>query len=68
MANYYAPIMQIILTKLQNQTAPSTKARFVRLYHFISAHSDTGMGADFFIKIMDQIQSGYVPSFPNVVQ
>ena len=59
MQNYYVSIMGLILTKLQKSKAESSlHARFVRLYHFISAKADQGLGTDFFIQIVDQIQSG----------
>ena len=59
MQNYYILIMQMVLAKLQDSKSESFSARFVRLYHFISAKVDEGLGPDFFIKIVDQVQSGY---------
>ncbi|KAL9121336.1 MAG: hypothetical protein Q9187_002102 [Circinaria calcarea] len=56
--NYYAPIMQMLFLRLQNSKTEAFSSRFVRLYHFISAKDDAGMGADFFINIAEQIQSG----------
>ena len=58
MENYYVPIMQIIMTKLQNSQSETLKTRFVRLYHFISASTEAGLGADFFVKVVEQIQEG----------
>ena len=56
--NYYAPIMQMLFLRLQNSKTEAFSSRFVRLYHFISAKDDAGMGADFFINVAEQIQSG----------
>lgn len=49
--------MEMVLTKLQNSKAESFSVRFVRLYHFISANIDAGLGADFFINVLSQIQA-----------
>lgn len=57
--NYYLPILQMLLTRLQNSKTETFTLRFVRFYHFMSAKDDTGLGADFFINVVDQIQSGY---------
>ena len=55
---YYVPIMQALLTRLEKNKTEAFSARFVRLYHFVSAKGDQGLGTDFFIKIIDQVQSG----------
>lgn len=55
---YYLPIMQALLTRLDKHKTEAFNSRFVRLYHFISAKDDQGLGTDFFIKIVDQVQSG----------
>jgi exportin-2 (importin alpha re-exporter) len=62
MENYYVPIMQLVLTKLDKSKSEAFNARFVRLYHFVSSKTDLGLGADFFIKILDSIQQGCVIS------
>ena len=48
----------MLLTKLQAQKTDALLSRFVRLYHFISARLEQGMGADFFIAVADSIQKG----------
>lgn len=53
-------MMQILLTRLQNSRTENFALRFVRFYHFVSARDDKGLGADFFIHITEQVQSGYV--------
>ena len=56
---YYPTILNVLLNRLQNTKTESFASRFVRLYHFISAKDDTGLGADFFISKLDQVQEGY---------
>lgn len=51
--------MQIILTRLQNSKTENLSIRFVRFYHFISAHDDKGYSADFFIQVTDKVQAEY---------
>ena len=57
MQSYYVPIVDIILRKLESNKSDVFNNRFVRLYHFISANTEHGLGADFFIKVIDQIQA-----------
>ena len=54
MANYYVPVMTLVLTKLDKKTE-TFQTRFVKLYHFISASVDEGLGADFFMQLVDKI-------------
>ncbi|KAI9878034.1 MAG: importin-alpha export receptor [Pleopsidium flavum] len=66
--NYFVPLMQIMLTRLQNSRTETFALRFVRFYHFVSARDDQGLGADFFINITEQVQSGvYVPLYLTVI-
>lgn len=60
MEQYFISIMQIILTRLQNYKTENLTLRFVRFYHFISAHDDKGYSADFFIQVTDKVQAEYV--------
>ena len=64
---YYVPILQMLLTRLQNSKTETFTLRFVRFYHFVSAKEDKGLGADFFINIVDQIQPGYAELSQDVV-
>ena len=64
---YYVPILQMLLTRLQNSKTETFTLRFVRFYHFVSAKDDKGLGVDFFINIVDQIQSGYAELSQDVV-
>lgn len=54
--------MQVILTRLQNSKTENLTGRFVRFYHFISAHDEKGYSADFFIQVTDKVQPEYVNS------
>lgn len=56
--SYYITILQVLLTRLQNSKTEVFNSRFVRLYHFISAKDDKGLGADFFINTTEQLQAG----------
>lgn len=56
---YYPHILNVLLNRLQNTKTEPFASRFVRLYHFISAVDDKGLGADFFISKLDQVQEGY---------
>lgn len=53
-------IMQIILTRLQNSKTENLTLRFVRFYHFISAHDDKGYSSDFVIQVTEGVQEKYV--------
>ena len=55
---YYAPILQVLLTRLQNSKTETFALRFVRFYHYVSAKDDKDLGADFFIGVTEQVQSG----------
>ncbi|OGE51107.1 hypothetical protein PENARI_c014G03336 [Penicillium arizonense] len=56
--NYFIMIMQIILQRLQGSKTENLTMRFVRFFHFISAHDDKGYSADFFINVTDKVQAG----------
>ena len=65
---YYVTILQVLLTRLQNSKTDSFAIRFVRLYHFISAMTDKGLGADFFIQQAEQVQANvFVPIYLNII-
>jgi exportin-2 (importin alpha re-exporter) len=61
---YWKTIFQTLLVKLQNQKTDAFTARFVRFYHYISAYTETGFGADFFIAILDSIQAEFATCTP----
>ncbi|CAF9915514.1 MAG: importin-alpha export receptor [Alectoria fallacina] len=65
---YYPSILNVLLNRLQNTKTEPFASRFVRLYHFISAKDDEGLGADFFISKLDQVQEGlFVPLYLNII-
>lgn len=65
---YYVSIIQILLTRLQNSRTDQFALRFVRLYHFVSAKEDKGLGADFFINVAEQVSNGvFVPLYLNII-
>ena len=65
---YFTSILQVLLTRLQNHRTDSFALRFVRLYHFFSAHDEKQLGADLFIQISDQIQQDvFVPLYLNII-
>ncbi|KAL9104414.1 MAG: hypothetical protein Q9163_000619 [Psora crenata] len=65
---YYVPILQILLSRLQNSRTDTFALRFVRLYHFISAKDDMGLGADFFMNVAEHVQLGvFVPLYLNII-
>jgi exportin-2 (importin alpha re-exporter) len=53
---YFVTILTLMLTRLSNTKTENFQQRFIAFYHFISARQDKGMGADFFIKVSDQVQ------------
>lgn len=55
---YFGTILQLLYTKLQGTPADSFKLRFVRFYHLVSARSEAGFGADYFIKQSDSVEEG----------
>lgn len=57
---YFVSILQIILTRLQNSRTETLSLRFVRFYHFVSAHDDNGYGTDFVVQETEKVQQGYV--------
>lgn len=65
---YYPSILNVLLNRLQNTKTEPFASRFVRLYHFISAKDDKGLGADFFISKLDQVQDGlFAPLYLNII-
>ena len=65
---YYVTILSVLLTRLQNSRTDSFALRFVRLYHFISAMTERGLGADFFIQQVEQVQKDvFVPLYLNII-
>ncbi|KAH8663966.1 CAS/CSE protein [Xylariales sp. PMI_506] len=53
---YFGTIIQLLLTRLDHNPADSYKRSFVRFYHLVSAKTEVGLGADFFVSQVDAIQ------------
>jgi exportin-2 (importin alpha re-exporter) len=49
-------IMQIILQRLQNSKTENLSIRFVRFFHFITAHDDKGYDPDFIMQVTEKVQ------------
>ena len=54
MAKYYVSLLTLLLNKL-DRSGEAFNSRFVKLYHFISANVNEGLGADFVIEIIDKV-------------
>lgn len=57
---YFIPILQIILQRLQNSKTENLSLRFVRFFHFITAHDDKGYSPDFIMQVTEKIQQKWV--------
>jgi exportin-2 (importin alpha re-exporter) len=55
---YFVSIMQIIMQRLQNSKTETLSIRFVRFYHFVTAHDDKGYNPDFIMQVTEQVQPG----------
>lgn len=58
---YFPTILTLLFTKLQAQPADSYKQRFTRFYHLVSSRTEAGLGADYFIKYAEGLQSKIFP-------
>ncbi|KAF2397121.1 Cse1-domain-containing protein [Trichodelitschia bisporula] len=56
LAPYWTPMLTIMLGRLSNNKTETFALRFVRFYHLVCTRDDKGLGADFFIKVTDQVQ------------
>ncbi|RDL35142.1 putative importin-alpha export receptor [Venustampulla echinocandica] len=65
---YFPTILTIIFTRLNNNPPEKFKQRFVRFYHLVASRDQSGLGADFFIKMCDSIQDGvFVPIYLTII-
>ncbi|KAL8781720.1 MAG: hypothetical protein Q9203_000161 [Teloschistes exilis] len=65
---YFATVLQLLFTRLQNSKTETFSSRFVRFYHFVSARIESGLGADWFIKHANQVQDGvYVQLYLGII-
>ncbi|KAI9831945.1 MAG: importin-alpha export receptor [Phylliscum demangeonii] len=65
---FFVPMFNLILRRLQDSKTETLSIRFVRFYHFMSARSKQGLGADFVVGVTDQIQEGvFVPLYTTII-
>ncbi|KAJ5248907.1 Chromosome segregation protein Cse1 [Penicillium chermesinum] len=65
---YFVSIMQIILHRLQNSKTENLSLRFVRFYHFVTAHDDKGYSPDFIMQVTEKVQTGlFTQVYPHVI-
>jgi exportin-2 (importin alpha re-exporter) len=53
---YFAPMFQIMMTRLTQSKTEQFTQRFVRFYHFFAARDKEGLGVDAFVTVCDQVQ------------
>lgn len=53
---YIVAVFRLVLERLEKSKSDAFQSRFIRLYHFISARQGQGLGTDFFIQVLDQMQ------------
>jgi exportin-2 (importin alpha re-exporter) len=54
---YFVPMMQIMLTRLQQSKTDNFVARFVKFYHLFGTRDKEGLGTDVYVSICDQVQN-----------
>ncbi|KAJ5936811.1 hypothetical protein N7466_003261 [Penicillium verhagenii] len=65
---YLVMIMQIILQRLQNSKTENLSVRFVRFFHFITAHDDKGYNPDTVMQLTEKVQQNlFTPVYLNVI-
>jgi exportin-2 (importin alpha re-exporter) len=65
---HFQTILTLVFQKLQNNPSDSYKTRFVRFYHLVSAKTEAGYGADYFIKHVESLQQNmFTPVYLTVI-
>ncbi|KAI9802017.1 MAG: hypothetical protein M1825_003073 [Sarcosagium campestre] len=65
---YFEPMFNIMLVRLNSSKTEIFALRFVKFYHFLSARDREGLGADFVINVIEQVQTGvFAPLYLNIV-
>jgi exportin-2 (importin alpha re-exporter) len=68
LANYWQPMLQLMLTRLSGTPTENFKLRFVRFYYLVAALQDKGLGPDFFISVADQVQANvFTPIYTGII-
>jgi exportin-2 (importin alpha re-exporter) len=66
--NYWTTILQLMFHRLSNTKTENFTMRFVRFYHLVSALTDKGFGADFFIAAADRVQENvFTPVYTGII-
>ena len=66
--NYWMPMFQLMITRLSNSKTENFTVRFVKFYHLVSANVDKGLGADFFISVIDRVQENiFTPIYTTII-
>nr|POF11452.1 importin alpha re-exporter [Quercus suber] len=52
---FWVPMFELMLTRLSNTRTENFAQRFVRFYHLVSANTEKGLGADFFVATTDKV-------------
>ncbi|KAI1005838.1 Importin alpha re-exporter [Podosphaera aphanis] len=55
---HFPNILTILLSRLNPKSPDRYKQRFIRFYHLVSSRNESGMGADFYIRHAESLQSG----------
>lgn len=55
---YLPTVFNLLLTRLSKSKTETFTMRFVRLYHYMSAMTEQGLGADGVINVFEQVQTG----------
>ncbi|KAK0874171.1 importin-alpha export receptor [Friedmanniomyces endolithicus] len=66
--SYWPTILQLMFTRLSNSKTEAFTLRFIRFYHLVSAHTEKGLGADFFISVADRVQANvFTPIYTQII-
>jgi exportin-2 (importin alpha re-exporter) len=65
---YWPTILRLMFSRLNNSKTENFTIRFVKFYHLVSAHTEKGLGADFFIRVADSVQEGvFTPIYISII-
>jgi exportin-2 (importin alpha re-exporter) len=65
---YWPSIINLMFSRLSNSKTENFTTRFVKFYHLVSAHTEKGLGADFFIRVADNVQqNSFTPVYTGII-
>ncbi|OQN95952.1 hypothetical protein B0A48_17895 [Cryoendolithus antarcticus] len=65
---YWTSLLQLLFARLSGSPTENFKLRFVRFYHLVSALTEKGLGADFFIGVADTVQENvFTPIYTTII-